>query len=231
MFIHAWSLRGSTHRKNNEPNQDSVSFNQTNRFSVVSAADGVGSCGSAYEGALLAARCATETLSENGAAAFSPELLLDAVAETLKKQSKMTQKPLPDFSSTLASVVWDRQENKVFYLSLGDSLLLTVSAASRKCRILSAPCDSTDGIPTTTHRNPAFYTQSGMLFADDIETVLILTDGAWRPMFSRMKMRKELQDAIENGDFAYILSFLEKADVSDDASVAILSRSSCQSTV
>ena len=230
MFIQAWSLRGSTHRKNNEPNQDSVSCNQTNRFFVISVADGVGSCASAYEGALLAARCATETLSENGASAFSPELLLGAVAETLKKQSEMTKKPLPDFSSTLASVVWDRQENKLFYLSLGDSLLLTVSR-SGKCRILSEPCDSTDGIPTTTHRNPAFYTQSRMLCADDIETVLILTDGAWRPMFYRTKMRKELQDAIENGDFAYILSFLEKADVSDDASVAILSRHSCQPAV
>ncbi len=229
MFIQAWSLRGSTHRKNNKPNQDSVSCNQTNRFFVISVADGVGSCASAYEGALLAARCATETLSENGA--VSAELLLGAVAETLKKQSEMTQRPLPDFSSTLASVVLDQQKNSLFYLSLGDSLLLTVSSGSRKCRILSAPCDSTDGIPTTTHRNPAFYTQSGMIAADDIETVLILTDGAWRPMFSRMKMRRELQDAIENGDFAYILSFLEKADVSDDASVAILSRHSCQSAV
>lgn len=224
MLTQSWSLRGSRHRDNNVPNQDAVCLNQTERYEVAAIADGVSTCSASFEGALLAARCVADTLTESGEQAFSAQLLLDAVSDVLHQQSNMTKKPLRDYSSTLAAAVWDKQENKLFYMSLGDSLLLTVSDS--KCSVLAAPCDSTYGIPTTTHRHAFRFTQSKTLCTDGIDSVIILTDGAWKPLFYRTKMLENIQTAIENGNYHLVRAFLENANVSDDATAVILKRES-----
>ena len=225
-MVYLLSNIGSYHRESNGENQDVVCQSSNKRYAVISLADGVSTCSRAKQGAEIASEAITNLFLKKADFFLNfdrrqiVEFALSHIRYSLAKQAETDHANICEYSSTVASVLYDRRERKLLYFNLGDSLILAVDQG--KCRILSVPANSMDGCCVTTTKDAAMTVQTDVIDAVSFESILICSDGAWAHMFEKNKMKQEVKDLLCVGDFEALAAYLDSQEGYDDYSFVAL---------
>lgn len=193
-------------------------------YSAISLADGVSMCKYAAEGADTACGAATELLLRHGGYFISaPESraaseVLFHVLGRLTERAESSGDDVSDYSSTLSSVLIDRKRGKLLCLSLGDSVVIVCGRG--KCRVLSSPDIrfGGDGVCVTGTRGAENAFRAQKLDASDVDSVTICSDGAWRHMFERGRIKEPVCGMLLSGDFKRLGGYLAGETPEDDCS-------------
>jgi len=221
-MINVFSNTGAYHSASNAENQDAVCHAKNKRYTVISLADGVSSCDKAKTGAEIASKAITNLFLKKGSSFFEfndrqvSELVLSHILYELKQQARKDTKETEEYSSTISSVLFDKNKQQLLYFNLGDSII--VAAGGGKCRILAMPSDSLSGCCVTTTENAHVKAVTKVIKIAGTESVMICSDGAWRQMFDKNKLKPEVYSMISNHEFRILKEYLGRQEIFDDYS-------------
>ncbi len=222
MIINEFSEIGTRHSALNEGNQDAVCYGVNGRYAAISLADGVSSCKRAKAGAEIASRAMTNLLLKKGERFFAfeeqqiAELALSHIFFELRKQAGEAHEDVNAYSSTIASVLFDRKMHRMLCLNLGDGIIL--AEAGGMCRVLAMSSDSSDGCCVTTTKNGAAMATVKIVEKCYDGSVAICSDGAWSKMYAKNKLKPEVSALLANHDFDKLKGFLSSQGCADDYS-------------
>ena len=217
---------GAHHRDTNGENQDAVCCGQNRKYDVIALADGVSSCSEAKCGAEIASAAITNLLLKKGEHFFSfdekqiAELALSHVLAELKQRADADGKDVEAYSSTIACVLVDKTRGKMLCISLGDSLVMAVGGGH--CRVVAMPSDSSDGCCVTTTKNAEIMMSVKIFDSRMIDSIMICSDGAWREMFDKNRLKPEVAAFLANHEYENLKTFLIRQDGFDDYSFVAL---------
>lgn len=221
-MIKELSRAGLHHMDADGENQDAVCHGHNRNFSVISLADGVSACKEAKSGAEIASMAITNLLLKKGEHflefddAQIAELVLSHILFELKRHAKGESKDVAEYSSTVASVLVDQKKKRMLCFNLGDSIIL--AAGKGECRVLSMPADSSSGCSVTTTRGATAMVSVKLLDTGSIDSVMICSDGAWRQMFDKNKLKPKVSNLLANNEYDGLRDFLAAQDCFDDYS-------------
>lgn len=224
-MLEKFSRAGAWHRENKVENQDVVLSRSNDRFSVITLADGVSTCGRSGAGALAACEAGSRLLLEKAEhfLDFDNEararLVLSHIVRELKTKAENEQGVLEDYSSTFAAVLVDRRDKRLLYYNLGDGLIM--GRSGNEFRIFAPPGDSSRGCCTTTTKNAAVLVQTEVIDVGDLDAVMICSDGAWKVMFDRGHPKPEVKRMIEEYRYDDLEAFFEDRKSNDDYSLIL----------
>ncbi len=202
--------------------QDYTCFEEGPRYLVTVLADGVSTCPNSYEGAKVCCEALKAIFFAKAEYFFEfdeekiKDLAMSHVLYELRKYVELNGGKLEDYSSTLAGVLYDKKEERYITLSVGDSLI--IGSGFGKCETLSMPYDSTSGCPVTTTNNVLEVTEVKISDSANFESITIFTDGAWRELYNRNSMKKNIEISLINGDLKNIEDSLIECEPFDDSS-------------
>lgn len=220
------SRTGARHSRGGQENQDAVFSGRQGHYTVISLADGVSACGAAKAGAETACAAVTGLLLKRGAFFLefegekAAQLIISHVAYELERRALADGRRVEEYSSTLASVLYDGKSGKLLYFSLGDSMILAVDHG--RCRVLAAPSDSTRGCCVTTTKNASAMARTGILDADGMESVLICSDGAWRELFRGNRLKPEAASLLAGHEVQGLKEYLARREQEDDCTLILM---------
>jgi serine/threonine protein phosphatase PrpC len=220
--IYKTSHIGRYHKEINGENQDYICTIQDGPNTVISLADGVSSCSRSKTGAEVAGNVVSKLLIRRGGSIMKYES--DEIADIttahilaeLKRKARHDKSRVEEYSSTVASVLYDRKHKRLLCINLGDSIIIATSG--NDCRIIAIPFDSSEGCCVTTTRNSALAVTAKVLSADRIDSVIICSDGAWRHMFKGSRLKQEVSEMLRGNAFDELRDYLNEQDCSDDYS-------------
>lgn len=221
-MIHTLCETGIYHKDRGKRNQDSVSSGKKGRYSVISLADGVSSCRYADEGAVIASSAITNLLLKNAKFFFEEdkakiaELALSHIKHELREISQECGNDIEEYSSTVASILYDQKSKRLLFFSLGDSLIL--ACKSGKCGILVRPSDSSNGCFVTTTVNADKMVRTGVIDGQKYDSVVILSDGAWKNILDNNRIDSRVKAFVEEGRYDQLSDYLLSQDCADDFS-------------
>ncbi len=223
MVIREFTGIGTRHINTAEENQDVLYHAQDNDVCVITLADGVSTCNRAKKGAEIACKAITSLLYKKSEYFLeldeSKEIGKNAVSHILfklRKQADAESRSIKDYSSTVASVLVDKRKNKLLCFNLGDSLIL--STGNNRCNVLSMPADSSCGCYVTTTNDAAMYASINRIETNMTDSIVILSDGAWREIYDKNKLKSEAMTMILNKEYDTLQQFLKSREPSDDYS-------------
>lgn len=216
------SEMGMRHSGVDGENQDALCYAQNQNFCVISLADGVSTCKEPKSGAEIASRAITNLLFKKGD--YFLEFEREQIAEftishilfELEQRAENDSKDVEEYSSTVASVLVDKKKKRMLCFNLGDGII--IAAGKGKCRVLAMPADSSSGCCVTTTKSAAAMVSVKLLDTSSVESVVICSDGAWRQMFDKNKLKPEVYDLLANNEYDGLKSFLAKQNCFDDYS-------------
>ncbi len=215
------SQTGLYYIDSNTENQDVVRHARNKQFCVISLADGVSGCKEAKSGAEIASGAITNLLLKKGDyfLEFEQEqvaqLVLSHILFELKKCAENTAENIEEYSSTVASVLIDKKRNRMLCFNLGDGMIM--ASGRGKCRILSMPAESKNGYVTTTIN--AYKMVSVRMFdIEFVDSVVICSNGAWKQMFNKSRMKPEIFNLLVNNEYDRLKTFFTGKKCSDDCS-------------
>jgi hypothetical protein len=220
--INKFSHIGAYHDSIHEENQDVVYSGTNRRFSVISLADGVSSEKEARAGAEIASEAVTNLFLYKGDCFmdFETEKIAEFTAShvlyELNQKAAADSKAVEDYSSTIASVVYDKRKRKLLLLNLGDSMI--IAASNGKCFILAMPSDSLNGCCVTTTKKAALMTKVKVMDVGVLDSILICSDGAWKNMIIKNRLKPEVASLIACGEYRKFKDYLESQESFDDYS-------------
>lgn len=221
-MINLLSHIGRHHLELNGENQDAVQQNENARYTVISLADGVSACSQAKRGAEIASTAISNLLFKKADFFLNCDRLqiagymLSHIRYELAKQAESSSVPMDEYSSTVASVLYDRRKKRFLYFNLGDSLIMAVERG--KCRIIAIPEDSRDVCCVTTTQDAVMRVQSGVMDASSCESIIICSDGAWRHMFDKNRIKPNVKELLCAGAFDALADYLHAQGCCDDYS-------------
>lgn len=213
---------GTHHLDTLGENQDALCHAQNRSFCVISLADGVSTCKEAKSGAEIASRAITYLLFKKGERLMEfeneqiAEFTLSHILYELKQHADENSKDVEEYSSTVASVLVDKRKKQMLCFNLGDSIILTVS--KDRCRVVAMPSDSSFGCCVTTTKGASSMVSIKRLDTDAIESVVICSDGAWRQMYNKNKLKPEVFEMLVNNEYDSVRDFLIGQNCFDDFS-------------
>lgn len=225
-MIKELSEAGIHHLDTNGENQDAVCHGQNKNFFVISLADGVSACKEAKSGAEIASMAITNLLLKKGEHFLEfdneqiAEFVLSHILFELKQHAKGESKALDEYSSTVASVLVDKKKNRMLCFNLGDSIIIATSKG--KCHVLSMPADSSSRCCVTTTRGATAMASVKLLDTSLVDSVVICSDGAWRQMFNKNKLKPEVFSLLANSEYDGLRDFLAAQECFDDYSFVSL---------
>lgn len=221
-MIKELSGMGTHHIEGNGENQDALCHAQNKDFCVISLADGVSTCKEAKSGAEIASRAITNLLLKKGGhfLEFRSEQIADFALShilfELEKCAENDSENIEEYSSTVASVLVDKKKKRILCFNLGDSIIMATGKG--KCRVLAMPADSSSGCCVTTTKSAASMASVKLFDASSIESIVICSDGAWRQMFDKNKLKPEVFNLIANNEYDGLRDFLVEQNCFDDYS-------------
>lgn len=227
LMLYLMTKKGSYHEKHRKANQDFIMHKEDDRYIALSLADGVSSCKYAKKGAKIACSVISEMLMNHAERFFEIDSneavchILSKIKYELEKTAK--NHDIEEYSSTLVCVLYDRIANKVFYFSLGDSLIIAIK--DKNCKIVAQPCDSRDGCYVTTTENAEYLAKSGIIDSDSIESIMLCSDGAWNLMYNRGRIDSEIKYLLTGKRFDILEKVLTEKNSIDDCSFISLNLS------
>lgn len=226
----SFTKTGRYHLSNEINNQDAFSTGSNDRFDVVVLADGVSSCKKSGEGAEITVEAVKKIFLENGDIIIKSDVkessaaVLSVLYNELEKKAKKDNEEVEEYASTLAAVLIDRKTKNTFAMNLGDSMIMGVKGVD--IGIVGMPCDSSKGIPTTITNLSNHFTDSIMINSKDgdykYDTYILCSDGAWREMFHKGKLRNDVKEMILKRDFNRLRNFLKDKNTLDDCTFIAL---------
>jgi len=216
------SQMGAHHALTCGENQDALCHGKNRDFCVITLADGVSTCKEAKYGAIIASQSITNLFLKKGS--YFLEFENDQIADfaishilsELKQKAEETSCPVEEYSSTVASVLVDKRKKKMLCFNLGDSVILAVG--NGKCKVISMPADSSSGCCVTTTKKAASMASVRMCDLGSMESIVICSDGAWREMFSKNRLRPEVAQMLSGNEYDALEDYLNKQNCSDDYS-------------
>lgn len=221
-MIKELSKMGTHHIDGDGENQDALCHAQNQNFCVISLADGVSTCKEAKSGAEIASRAITNLLLKKGEHFLEfenkqiSELALSHILFELKLRAEKDSNDLEDYSSTVASVLVDKKKKRMLCFNLGDSIIMATGKG--KCRVLAMPADSSSGCCVTTTRSANTMASVKMIDASAVESIVICSDGAWRQMFDKNKLKPAVSNILANNEYDELRDFLVEQNCFDDYS-------------
>lgn len=221
-MIKEFSNIGNFHFEINDENQDAICYGNNRNFAVISLADGVSTCKEAKCGAEIASRAITNLLLKKGDYFLGfgsnqiAELTLSHILFELKQRAENDSQNLEDYSSTVASVLMDKRKKRILCFNLGDGIILATGKG--KCRVLAMPADSSSGCCVTTTKSATKMASVKIFDASAVESVVICSDGAWRQMFDKNKLKPEVFSLLTNNEYDGLIGFLAGQNCFDDYS-------------
>lgn len=221
--IEKFSEKGIFHIERDMENQDALVYAEKGSYTAIVLADGVSEFDRSGEGAVCAAQAAAKYLTENGNELFScktawiVEQVSDIIKETLAICAYENDCDISELSSTLAFVLTDSVSRRAICFNLGDGII--ISASERECRIVLQPEIVNGGCYVTTTKGFERTVKCSIIDTSEISFFAVCSDGAWRAMYSRTKMRTDIKSAFMRGDSEYIFGYLLRTPIFDDHSV------------
>lgn len=215
-------------------NQDYICSGGEGSFSVITLADGVSSCAKGGTGARISADTLTRILLKKGSLLQGfkevqknkenpkykekeiAEVVLAEIMFELEKIAAEDNVPVEEYSSTLAAVLHDRSTRKLLCISIGDSMIIGTSGEG--CYVLTNPFESSAGCCVTTTEGAAAQAEVRIIDDSQFDSVIIFSDGAWRQLFERNRLKKEITGMLTEGDYDELSAYLKKKDGNDDYS-------------
>lgn len=222
MIVKESTRIGTHHLNTREENQDVICHAQNQDFCIISLADGVSSCKEAKKGAEIACSAVTNLLLKKGDAFFDTssgqisESILSHILYQLNQCAAESSSPVEEYSSTLSTILLDKKRKRFLCFHLGDGLILGTQEG--KCRVLAMPCDSSSGCCVTTTRQAETMVTVRIMDADLFDSVLICSDGAWRAMYKRNRLKPDVFHLLVNHEFNKLEEFLAQQNCFDDYS-------------
>lgn len=213
---------GARHSAEQTENQDTIYFGENERYTVISLADGVSACKEAKVGAEIASRAATELLLNRGDHFLEfdddwiAESIISHILYELKQKARADLQAVEEYSSTIASVLFDKKSRRLLCFSLGDSLI--AATGSGGFRIIVRPSDSTDGCCVTTTEEASLLAQVIKTNVGTLDTVLIFSDGAWGQMFKKNRLKPEVSEMLADHRLSDLREYLILQNGADDYS-------------
>ena len=217
---YTFSKTGTHHLEHREENQDAVSFKEDGRYAVITLADGVSSCPNSREGAEIAAREMTRLLFLKAPHFLSfpeetiAELSLAHIRWELKKKAEELNIEIDELSSTLCSALYDKKTKRLLLVNLGDGLIITVG--KNGCSLPVMPYDSRNGCVATTTPKAEKHMTVRKMAGDQLKSVYICSDGAWRSLFSRNTMKQEVREILQSNHKDRLGNYLDQNEHFDD---------------
>lgn len=224
-MIYEYSRTGARHAASGVENQDAIRFGRNERYSAIALADGVSACSEARAGAELASGELVRLLLKTDEQLRSLEnrqlarFLLSRIRYQLEQRAAQEGCAPEEYSSTAAAALWDRQENRLLCFNLGDGMILAQGGGSR---ILAMPSDSAEGCCSTTTQGACRMTELKLVDSAGLQAVLICSDGAWRQLFHKTRLKPEASALLEACDWAGLEAYLAGQDCADDCSFVSL---------
>jgi len=220
--ITKYSKIGEYHSRHSMENQDAVSYRMKGNYSVISLADGVSTCSRSGRGAEIASRAASNLLARDARKLACEDkyqfskCILTCILRQLAEESKKSGAAVEDYSSTIASVLIDKKRKKIYCFNVGDGIVFGITKES--CRILSVPGDTRNGCCVTTTKGAERMATVRIDDTGSVESIVICSDGAWREMFDRDRLKPEVKTILINKDYDELGRFLDKQHCFDDHS-------------
>lgn len=224
IFNYGCSLTGKSHLQQGRPCQDAWYIRQLeNGWFVGAAADGVGSCPNAEEGAALAVRTAVDFVC-----AYMPydyslistksmlRTALNHVMKTILRHAEEKGLPAENFDTTLSLVIYDGK--RITYAHSGDGAIIGLTTFGNLVEITRRQ-KAEDGISLLPLR--AGYTAWEIdSWEEDLAGVIIVTDGVLEALSPYLlKIRGDSQSGFSGAGNLYvpIASFLaDPAGIPED---------------
>lgn len=226
----SFSKTGKNHISKEIDNQDAYSTGSNDRFDAVVLADGISSCKKGGEGAEITVETVKKIFLENGDIIMKSDVkesssaVLSVLLNELEKNAKQDNEDVEEYASTLAAVLIDRNTKNAFAMNLGDSMILGIKGID--IGIVGMPCDSSRGIPSTITNLSNHFTDSVMINSKDgsykYDTYILCSDGAWREMFHKGKLRNDVKELMLKRDFNKLRKFLKDKNTFDDCTFVAL---------
>ena len=221
-MIKELSRMGTYHTMADCENQDALCHGTSKGLCVISLADGVSTCREARRGAVIASQTITSLFLKKGTYFLKMEeaqiadLALSHILHELKQQALETSGDVTDFSSTVASVLVEKKRKRMLCFNLGDGIIL--ASGNGRCKVLCMPSASSSGCcVTTTHRAEKMVAVK-LCDIGSMDSVVICSDGAWREMFLKNRLRPEVERMIAGSEYDALKEFLISRNCFDDYS-------------
>lgn len=221
-MVYSWSSIGSYHHEKSRENQDVVDSKTNKRYKVISLADGVSSCTHARQGAEIACSSISNLFLKNAEFFLNSdkqqiaELTLSHIIYQLNQQAEIDSINLCEYSSTIASVLYDQRAKNLLFFNLGDCMIL--GAAQGHCKMISMPGNSLDGCCVTTTKGATRNVHTDIINGALFDSIWIFSDGAWREIFDKNKLNTVVEQMIVDGNQEALKDFLRARDSFDDYS-------------
>lgn len=216
-MIHEFSRIGKHH----DAIQDYTCHFEDDNYICIVLADGVSTCARSGEGARVAADALLNMLSRKASDLLDldddtvKDYTLKHVVYELNKTASAAGEDVIAYSSTLAACLYDKREERYLVFSIGDSMVMAMGYG--RTNLLGMPDDSTSGCPVTTISDAPKYTR--IIRGDgNYEMFMVLSDGAWRELFDRNRLKDEAQAILNECDIKALEKFLQQQDPFDDYS-------------
>ena len=216
------SVAGKHHNYDEKNNQDAIIFKMNTDYCAMVLADGVSTCEEGGTGAKTTCAATAEFLLDHAERIFNmnkqktADSLVEHIMQHLKENAENENKDVEEYSSTLACVLFDRKENKMLYLSIGDSLI--IATQNDKCYVVAMPSDSRNGCCVTTTLNASRMAKVGIVDTENLGSIMICSDGAWHLMYRRNTMEQPIKELILNNDYTGLKEILLEKERFDDCS-------------
>lgn len=221
-YMNCMSLAGSHHNYDNDFNQDSIMYGENERFCAMVLADGVSSCSESAKGAEIVCSAVTAYLLKNGERLFCiheyeiAECITSHILYKLERVSTEELNDIEEYSSTVAFILCDRNTRKMLYFSIGDSLIIAVKQSN--CSIVAMPGDSRNGCYVTTTEDAPAMAKTGIIGTENINSIIICSDGAWRLMYNRNRLHQDIKSLLIARNFTALKDILTAKERFDDCS-------------
>lgn len=216
------SQMGAHHALTDNENQDALCYGKNKDLYVISLADGVSACREAKNGAVIASHAITNLFLKKGTHFLEfdekqiADFALSHVLCELKQRALDSSQPVEDYSSTIASVLVDTKTKKMLCFNLGDGIIL--ASGNGTCKALCMPADSSSGCCVTTTHKAEKMISVKLCDIGSMESVVICSDGAWREMYDRNRLKPEVSEILSSNDYSALKNFLISQNCFDDYS-------------
>ena len=196
------SRMGTYHAQTDGENQDALCCGKSRDYFVISLSDGVSECREAKRGASIASQAITNLFLKKGSyfLEFDEEQIADFALShilcELQQEAEHSQQPVIDYSSTVASVLVDKRKKRMLY--------------------------SSSGCCVTTTRLAEKMVSVKLCEIGSMESVIICSDGAWREMFLKNRLKPEVAELLSNNAYDALKDFLTEQNCFDDFSFIAL---------
>lgn len=225
MFF-SWSEIGSYHKNNNEVNQDVIITDENKDIMIATLCDGVSTCRYAREGAEIAGSSVSSFMMgkyhkllkyDNRTIA---EKMVNHICYDLRKEANAKNRNFEDYSSTISSVLYDRENRKLLCLNVGDAII--GGLAEKGIEIIGKPQSGYNGCYVSTTKEVEKVADVSVLDAEKYKSVFICTDGMWKAFYNGKKISGDTEEKIETKAYDELVNYIRLKPNSDDRSIVIM---------